>query len=168
MLYLVIWTDIGNIYYTENNTRMLRPSWQLVDSAFQIDLKLRQKQHATMLTWYGGLDLYMGLCIWYESVMGLWRRSNLQHHFTPSGAFNYLPLLDLANTYLPPLSQWHVSPHVSMTCGFSDKKLIVTSKCGKWLNISTPSPFQSYASRITSSDRISHLLQTWKWIYLIF
>lgn len=34
------------------------------------------------------------------------------------------------------LSQWHVGPHISMTCGSSDKKLIVTSKCGKWLNIS--------------------------------
>ena len=30
-----------------------------------------------------------------------------------------------------------MSPYVSMTCGSSGKKLITTSKCGKWLNISS-------------------------------
>ena len=29
-----------------------------------------------------------------------------------------------------------MDPHVSMTCGSNGKKLIVTSKYGKWLNIS--------------------------------
>lgn len=52
------------------------------------------------------------------------------------GGFNYLSLLNLANNYFPPLSQWHMGPYVSMTYESSGKKLIATSKFDKWLNIS--------------------------------